>query len=179
MKKILFTLLYFPIISIGQTHSIDQHILHMYGNSNDPDISINTYYNSIDTNNISWNIIYNSLPSQWEFSICFPNCYPIGIVNSQNLIYPNEQTYLNCHMYPNGQAGTGMIKMEIITDNIYKDTVTWIGNINNLSSIEIDDIRNRKIIHKLDIFGRKTKQTNQPVFYIYKDGTVQKRIIIK
>ncbi len=31
----------------------------------------------------------------------------------------------------------------------------------------------------VDIFGRETKQTNQPLFYIYDDGTVEKRIVIE
>ena len=30
-----------------------------------------------------------------------------------------------------------------------------------------------------DILGRETKQTNQPLFYIYDDGTVEKRIVIE
>ena len=30
-----------------------------------------------------------------------------------------------------------------------------------------------------DLLGRETKQTNQPLFYIYDDGTVEKRIVIK
>jgi len=27
--------------------------------------------------------------------------------------------------------------------------------------------------------GRETKETNQPLFYIYDDGTVEKRIVIE
>ncbi|MDA7728857.1 plastocyanin/azurin family copper-binding protein [Flavobacteriales bacterium] len=30
-----------------------------------------------------------------------------------------------------------------------------------------------------DLLGRETKQTNQPLFYIYDDGTVEKRIVIE
>ena len=45
-------------------------------------------------------------------------------------------------------------------------------------------IEDKTIIEKLllkvtDILGRETNQTNQPLFYIYDDGTVEKRIIIE
>ena len=183
IKKLLLILIALPMIGFGQMHTIDQHNLQMYGNTNDNDISINTYYNALDTCSISWNIIKDSLPSQWEFSICFPNCYVIGIVNSQNLIYPNEQAYLNCHMYANGQSGNGIIQMEITTNNLHKDTVTWLGSISNISSsdpLNVIDFESTQLIKVIDIFGRETKGTkNEVLFYIYNDGTVEKRIVIK
>tara|TARA_B100001758_G_C18251018_1_gene525841 strand:- start:134 stop:454 length:321 start_codon:yes stop_codon:yes gene_type:complete len=106
MKKLLLILLCLPFIGFGQTHSIDQYNLQMSGNTNFNDISINTYYNALDTCDISWIIIKDSLPSQWDFSICFPSCYAIGITTAQDIFFPNDKAYLNCHMYPNGQAGT-------------------------------------------------------------------------
>ena len=39
--------------------------------------------------------------------------------------------------------------------------------------------KDKKICKILDILGRETKQTNQPVFYLYDDGTVEKRIVIE
>jgi len=39
--------------------------------------------------------------------------------------------------------------------------------------------KSRDIIKITDILGRETKQTNQPLFYIFDDGTVEKRIIIE
>lgn len=42
------------------------------------------------------------------------------------------------------------------------------------------EISNQKILIKIvDILGRETKQTNQPLFYIFGDGTVEKKIIIE
>jgi len=178
MKKLLLILLYLPLIGLGQTHSIDQYNLQMSGNTNYNDISINTYYNALDTCSISWNIIKDSLPSAWDFSICFPDCYPIGITTAQDLFLPNEKAYLNCHMYPNGQAGTGIVQMEITTNNLHKDTVTWTGFISNLSNVDELSLLNKKSIKIIDMLGRETKQTNQPLFYIYDDGTVEKRIVI-
>ena len=177
MKKILLILLCLPMIGFGQTHFIDQHNMQMYGNVNDADISINTYYNTFDTCSVSWKIITDSMPSQWEFSICFPSCFLIGVTSSQDLILPDEQAYLNCHMYPYGQVGNGVIQMEITTNNLYKDTITWIGSISNISFIT-EFNKKRKLIKITNLLGRETKQTNQPLFYIYDDGTVEKRITI-
>ena len=38
---------------------------------------------------------------------------------------------------------------------------------------------NKEIIKVTDLLGRETEETNQPLFYIYDDGTVEKRIIIE
>jgi hypothetical protein len=40
-------------------------------------------------------------------------------------------------------------------------------------------IGNKKLLKVTDLLGRETKQTNQPLFYIYNDGTVEKRIVIE
>ena len=50
-----------------------------------------------------------------------------------------------------------------------------------LSSTDISDIFNNKskLVKVTDLLGRETKQTNQPLFYIYDDGTVEKRIVIE
>ena len=54
----------------------------------------------------------------------------------------------------------------------YNSTPTVITDINLM-----DD---RKLISIIDVLGRETKGTkNQPLFYIYNDGTVEKRIIIE
>jgi len=37
--------------------------------------------------------------------------------------------------------------------------------------------RNKKLLRTIDVLGRETK--NQPLFYIYDDGTVEKRIVIE
>ena len=38
---------------------------------------------------------------------------------------------------------------------------------------------NKEFLKATDLLGRETKQTNQPLFYIYDDGTVEKRIVIE
>jgi len=180
MKKTLLLLL-IPGFIVAQTHFIDTHILYMNGNDVNNDIAINTFYNSVDTCDISWSIISDSLPSGWEFSICFPNCHNIGVVNGTDLFLPNEKSYLNCHMYPNGVYGEGIVQMEIITNNTYRDTVTWIGQVYLASDIESSNsIAESKLIKITDIFGRDiTDYNNRLLIYIYSDGKIEKKINLK
>ena len=39
--------------------------------------------------------------------------------------------------------------------------------------------KNKELIKIIDLLARETKQTKQPLFYIYDDGTVEKKIIIE
>ena len=51
---------------------------------------------------------------------------------------------------------------------------------NNCSGTAIQEHSSAKDLLKItDILGRKTKETNQPLFYIFDDGTVEKKIIIE
>jgi len=48
------------------------------------------------------------------------------------------------------------------------------------NSTDIIELKNLKeIVEIYDVFGRKTRRTNHPLFYIYNDGTVEKRIVIE
>ena len=50
---------------------------------------------------------------------------------------------------------------------------------NIVSSVGIEEkTTNKELIKVTDLMGRETKQTNQPLLYIYDDGTVEKRITI-
>jgi len=47
-----------------------------------------------------------------------------------------------------------------------------------VSAIE-EHTTTKELLKVTDLLGRETKQTNQPLFYIYNDGTVEKRIVIE
>jgi len=79
----------------------------------------------------------------------------------------------------------------INVDDVAWSTTNWTvanGNIDAqhyfsancppLSSIQ-EYITNKKLFKVVDILGRETKGTNQPLFYIYDDGTVEKRMTIE
>ena len=79
----------------------------------------------------------------------------------------------------------------INVDDVAWSTANWTvsnGNIdaqhyfsNNCpSTTDIKEYTTKKELLKVtDILGRETKQTNQPLFYIYDDGVVEKRIVIE
>jgi len=46
------------------------------------------------------------------------------------------------------------------------------------SAIE-EQTTNKELLKLTDLLGRETKQTNQPLFYIYDDGTVEKKLTIE
>ena len=68
----------------------------------------------------------------------------------------------------------------LITDPAYKLPLlapdgNYCPNATSISEINT----NKKLLNIIDVLGRKTKQTNQLLFYIYDDGTVEKRIVIE
>jgi len=51
---------------------------------------------------------------------------------------------------------------------------------NNCPPTSIEEhTTNKELLKVTDLLGRETKGTNQPLFYIYDDGTVEKRIVIE
>ena len=55
-----------------------------------------------------------------------------------------------------------------------------VFTFNVVSSVGIEEhTTNKELLKVTDLFGRETKQTNQPLFYIYDDGTVEKKLIIE
>lgn len=125
-----------PILTFGQSHSIDQHELFMSGTVDDVSAAINTYYNAIDAVQVEWTIIETDVPQGWEYSFCFPNCHPIGVVEANAQFPAASQQYLNCHVYPNGIPGEGTLRMQLTTNGAAQDTVTWHATIDAVSSLD-------------------------------------------
>ena len=50
--------------------------------------------------------------------------------------------------------------------------------VNLATSIE-EHTTNKELLKVTDLLGREANETNQPIFYIYDDGTVEKRIVIE
>ena len=181
MKKIISTLLIIcPLIIFGQTHSIDKKNMSMSGTPSLPDISINTFYNTYDTCEVSWTVIKDSMPSNWGVSFCFPTCYIEGVTSGQSTFNPNENIYLNCHMYPNGQSGEGYVQMQITTNNNFVDTVTWNGTISSVSTLnELVSSENKNIKNIYDLKGRKIKEFKSNNIYIIEFYDLTRKTIFK
>ena len=61
----------------------------------------------------------------------------------------------------------------------YYDTYKFYLNSSSTTDLGEYTISTKKLLKLVDVLGRETKQTNQPLFYIYDDGTVEKRIVIE
>jgi len=59
------------------------------------------------------------------------------------------------------------------------DTQHYFSNNCSGSTSIQEHTTNKELLKVTDLLGRETKQTNQPLFYIYDDGTVEKRIVIE
>ena len=62
---------------------------------------------------------------------------------------------------------------------VYFSTNCNYTNPCNTSTTIQEHSTNKQLLKITDLLGRETKQTNQPLFYIYDDGTVEKKIIIE
>ena len=94
------------------------------------------------------------------------------------------------HSYDTLSLTTGIVwnGMFLTVSGDYADTlINLLGcdsivNLNlTVTATGISEIVNNKsnLVKITDILGRETKQTNQPLFYIYDDGTVEKKIVIE
>ena len=75
---------------------------------------------------------------------------------------------------------TDILMYALITDTQYKLPLlapdgNYCPNASSVSEINT----NRQVVRITDVLGRETKGINQPLFYIYDDGTVEKRIVIE
>ena len=67
----------------------------------------------------------------------------------------------------------------LITDTQYKLPLLAPNGSYCPSSTSTTEIRKTsKLIQITDVLGRETKQINQPLLYLYDDGTVEKKIFI-
>lgn len=147
MKNLLSLLLcvVFTCPAFGQTHTIDNDTLYISGFATDNDVAANTYFNAITDVDVVWNVLDAQIPFGWEFSFCFPICYPTGVTQSANAFPANSQQYLNCHVYPNGFPGSGTIQLLIETNEVSQDTVTWMASFEEASNIGLVNQASRDI----------------------------------
>ncbi len=180
-KLFLFSVIILTQNLFSQTHAIEQLVVELSGNASDSDFSNHTYYHAYDSCDVSWAIISDSIPDGWLFSICFPICYSPGITSASQVFSNNSEQYLNCHIYPNNIAGSGVIYMEITTNGVQKDTVEWMANaINDLTLNEYSETSNRKIINIYNLEGRKLSKPirNQVILIEFDDGLIEKKFIL-
>ncbi len=178
MKKLL-TLLFITSFfsSTAQSFSIQNNYLATSGSSANYEFSENTYLDAMSNGTVFWSIVLDSIPQGWEFSNCFPSCYPVGITNGTLNMVQGESYYLNGHFYPNNIAGEGKMIMEIDDGNGTVEQVTWYGiagSVGIINSYVNSNVKEIKYIYNLN--GQLVNQFTPNQLYIvtYNDGSIGK-----
>ncbi len=138
----------------------------------------NTYLNALSDETVYWSIIDVDIPEGWEFSNCFPNCYPIGTTSGVLNITSGQQYYLNCHVYPNEIMGEGTITMQILDNKGTVEDVTWSVFIGSASLIE-NALNQKEIRGYYTLEGKKLSEPLKGalMFVVFEDGTSQQVFI--
>jgi hypothetical protein len=162
------------------------------------DVSQNTFLNELscgDNNltslDVSNNIGYFSCANNQLTSLDVSNNIDLGHFSCAN----NQLTSLDVRNGNNSNILTFEVTNNpnltcVNVDNVAWSTANWTvayGNIdpqnyfsNNCPPSALEEhTTNKELLKVTDLLGRETKQTNQPLFYIYDNGTVEKKIIIK
>ena len=97
----------------------------------------------------------NNLNAQWYMFSDNPNLECINVDN------------------PTYSANNWLVSLGMIDSTMY-----FSSNCSSLTPTQ-EYSSNKKKIKVIDLLGRETRQTNQPLLYLYDDGTVEKRIVIE
>ena len=126
MKQYLFLFL-FPFLANSQVFTVENNYIEFSDDYAVDNFSANTFLNTFSEVSISYEIIVDSMPSEWDFQNCFPTCHPINTYFIDPITFPADSSvYLNGHFYPNNIIGEGLIVMELSAQHgLYLDTVTW------------------------------------------------------
>tara|TARA_B110000261_G_scaffold60545_1_gene71258 strand:- start:145 stop:1158 length:1014 start_codon:yes stop_codon:yes gene_type:complete len=143
-------------LDVSQNTALNRLDIH---NNQIPSLDLNCPYLSriiISSNQFTELDLRNSLGNPGVFSsfVDNPNLTCINVINP---------TYANLHL----TVFSGVI-----------DPQQYFSD--NCSGTAIEEhTTNKEPLKVTDLLGRKTKQSNQPLFYLYDDGTVEKRIVIE
>jgi len=101
-------------------------------------------------------------------------------LNGGGIIVAGQNTNSIQVQWGNNSGIYDLYVIETDSNGCIGDTIYLSITVNSTSNIENHNLSTgKKLIKITDVLGRKTKGTKQPLFYIYDDGTVEKRIIIE
>ena len=178
MKKLLLLLLCVPLIGLGQINYCDSANLTIaVGTTSTPaNATLNPGINSNFSNNVSYlewsvsNINSGLLPSSSFIpSTTFQN--PVVGLNQSDTF----EVCLTIILDTSNQVFTC-----IQCDTFLFDGLGWVQfSFGNWTTSIEEQVENKKLLKVTDILGRETPhKKNTTLFYIFDDGTVEKKIII-
>ncbi len=149
------------------------------------DLSLNNYLQILDCSYnqlTSLNIIFDSLHPFQDYSTLYCNNNQL---TSLDLSQSNCSTFMSSGSSFKSNPNLNCIDVnnpscwqENLIDFI--DTTYQYYNLNcNVTTDVKNFIPHKKLIKVTDLLGRETSQNKQPLFYIFNDGTVEKRIVIE
>ena len=180
MKKLLLILLCVPLIGLGQVSICD---------------SVFVSFNQIDTTTSPYLIHFDVQTFGFGNGTSFGYCgFVLLDTSSDTVAFENFNTAAN--VFGLMQYHTESRVLDVIPNFTlpFNGTLHWLHswfagnpytacifpfNI-SIGTTDINKIDKDKDIFKItNILGREAKEKNQPLFYIYDDGTVEKRIVIE
>ena len=208
MKKLLLILLFVPFIGFGQQTYIPDDNFEYYLESNGMGNGIPyddyVFTNAIDTlttlemsffgNDLTGiedftNLSYLDLPFLSVDSLDLSNNTELTflrICNSQSIIFLNLQNSFNSNLDLSLYGNYNLTCVQV--DNVVLAMANWTqydpwtsySTNCNVTTVIQEHTTNKELFKVADILGREIKGAkNTPVFYIYNDGTVEKKIIIE
>ena len=209
MKRLILILCFFPFLSLGQQTYVPDDVFESYlefhGMGNGIVNDDYVFTNAIDTlktleltSSTSTitdltgiedfiDLSFLDLPFISVTSLDLTNNTELTylrICNSQQITFLNLQNGFNSNLdlWLYGNLNLVCVQVDNVvwaTSNWQPDNWTYFSTNCNTTSL-VDYARNKKLVKVISVLGRETKEIkDDPLFYIYDDGTVEKRITIE
>ena len=143
---------------------------------------VNTGNTSLYQDSIISNIAIgpiNANPMNWpSHSIIW--AMPGSVLTPGDSIFiPNITLSGGASLYQQSGDNIVVIWPSLVTPFLPDTSITTVHVLPNPASIQ-ERITKKELLRTIDVLGRETKEKkNEPLFYIYNDGTVEKRITIE
>lgn len=120
------------LFSQNLTFFPDDTVDHNFTVNNTSDISLDIINNTSDSITIKWNKISNSLPQDWDYSICdLGTCYTgIPISGTMQKMSTTDTAFLKLTVFHNNAAGQGKVVIRLEpTPGEYDTVVFFVSNL--------------------------------------------------
>ena len=132
--------------------------------------------------------IANCVASPDSISVLYPTTtfidQSIGNIVYWEWYYFGDNNFITfqnpTHTFPQWPPTVYQVYLIVIDDNGCSDTTSTTVTVGHPTTSIQEHTTNKELLKVTDLLGRETKATkNEVLFYIYDDGTVEKRIVIE